>query len=402
MYQHDEKIDKKKIKLISFISFLMGFLQALFIYVISTYFKEVSGTENIGPFYLVSYVVVLIILLNLHKLIKTVGKSNALFFSLLFKIVSLAFMLILPPSPASLVFLMLYIISGSIEWVSLDVVLESFSMDNMSGRIRGKHLTVVNLGFLLGPFLSTKIIASFGYSGIFGVLLVVNALILIIAIIGLRKVNHRFDGEVKVKELIKKVYARKNISRIYLISFALEFFYALAVIYTPIYLLDIGMSWEKIGWIFTAMLIPFVILQYPMGLLADKKIGEKELIIISLVIVAISTLAIYFIGSTSILIWSLVLFSTRIGAAILEIMRDSYFYKRIDGHDIDLINFFRTAQSTAYIVSAVVAFLIFRFFPGGQPIKIIFLAVAATVFLSIYPAVRLKDNPCEAEMNCKK
>jgi MFS family permease len=230
----------------------------------------------------------------------------------------------------------------------------------------------------------------------------IYAIILIIALIGLRQVNHRFDGEVKVKELVKKVYARKNISRIYLVSFVLEFFYALAVIYTPIYLLDIGMSWEKIGWIFTAMLIPFVILQYPMGLLADKKIGEKELIITSLIIVSISTLAIYFIGSASILIWSLVLFSTRIGAAILEIMRDSYFYKRIDGNDIDLINFFRTAQSAAYIVSAVVAFLIFKLFPGGQPIKLIFLAVAAMVFLALYPAARLKDNLCEAEMNCKK
>ena len=50
---HQEKIDKQKIKQISFISFLMGFAQAVMIYVMSSYFKQVAGTENVGFFYYV-------------------------------------------------------------------------------------------------------------------------------------------------------------------------------------------------------------------------------------------------------------------------------------------------------------------------------------------------------------
>lgn len=394
---HDEKMDKGKIKLINFIAFSMGFLQALFIYVISTYFKEASGTENIGPFYLISYGVILFILLNLHKAVRFLGKSNVFYFALLFKIISLVLLLVFPPSYSSIVFLMFYIIFGVIEWVSMDVILESFSIDNMSGRIRGKHLTILNAGFLLGPLVSTQIIGQFGYNGIFFILLLMNSLLFIVALLGLRNVNHRFEKRLSIADLIKKVAKKKNVQRIYWVSFALEFFYALAVVYTPIYLLNLGMSWERIGWIFTFMLIPFVILQYPMGLLADKKMGEKEMIIISLIIIAISTIAIYCIAPVSVFAWSLVLFSSRIGAAILEILRDSYFYKRIDGHDVDLINFFKTAQPVAYIFSAVIAFSIFEIFPSN-PIRIIFIAIAAVVLLAVYPAWKLVDNKCEKEI----
>lgn len=398
MYKHDEQMDKGKIKLINFISFLMGFIQALFIYVISTYFKEASGTENVGPFYLITFGIVLIIIFNLHKAFRKIGKSNVFIFSLIFKIVSVVFLLVLPPSPLSIAMLMAYIIFASIEWVSMDVILESFSIDNMSGRIRGKHLTVLNLGFLLGPFISTQIVGKFGFEGIFVILLFVNSFMFLISLIGLRNVNHRFEAKLGIFQLLKKVRKRKNILRIYWISFALDFFYALAIIYTPIYLLDIGLSWEKIGLIFTAMLVPFVIFQYPIGILADKKTGEKELIIISLLFLAFFTGIIYFIGSTpSILIWSLVLFATRIGAAILEIMRDSYFYKRIDGRDADIIDFFRTTQATSYIFSAIVAFAIFKIFPAN-PIRLIFISIVIVILLALFPALRLADNKCEQEV----
>lgn len=398
MYKHDEQIDKRKINLISFISFLMGFIQALFIYVISTYFKEASGTENIGPFYLITYGIVLLAFFNLHKVFRILGKSNVFLFTLIFKIVSITLLIILPPSSLAVAVLMAYIFFSCIEWVSMDVILEAFSIDNMSGRIRGKHLTVLNLGFLLGPIISTQIVGKFGFEGIFFILFFANSFMFLISLLGLRNVNHRFEDKVGFLELIKKVRKRKNILRIYWISFALDFFYALAIIYTPIYLLDLGFSWANIGWIFTAMLLPFVLLQYPVGILADKKMGEKELIIVSLFFLAFFTGVIYFIGSsTSILIWALVLFATRIGAAILEIMRDSYFYKRIDGHDVDLIDFFRTTQATSYIFSAIIAFAIFRIFPVN-PIRIIFAVIVVVILLVLFPALRLEDNKCEKEM----
>lgn len=385
-------------RLIGLISFLMGFAQAILLYVMSSYFKEASGVENVGLFYLISYAVTLVIFLNLHKIIKIIGKSNAFFFSLFVKIVTIVILMNFLPSPFTTFVLMIYIILGNLEWLSLDIIIESFSTDTMSGRIRGKHLTILNAGLLLGPFVSTSLLAKYDFWGVFLALFLFNALIFVISLLGLANVNHKFEANLSSKALLKKIFKRKNIMRIFYISFALEFFYALMIIYTPIYLRDLGLAWEQVGYIFTIMLVPFVLVQYPMGVLADKKYGEKEFIIFSLVIMAASTLAVFFIGSKDVFIWSVALFSTRIGAALLEILRDSYFFKRIDAHDVDVIDFFRTAQSAAYIAASAISFIALLFFS----VKSIFIIVAAIVFSALIPAISLVDNKCEREILAKK
>jgi len=252
----------------------------------------------------------------------------------------------------------------------------------------------MNAGLLLGPFVSTSVLEKFDFSGVFLVLFIFNSLIFMVSLLGLRNVNHKFEANLTARGLFRKVIKRKNILRAYYVSFALEFFYALMIIYTPIYLRDLGMSWEQIGYVFTVMLLPFVFVQYPMGILADKKYGEKEFIIFSLIIMAVSTLAIFFISSTDVILWSTILFTTRIGAALIEVLRDSYFFKRIDARDVDIIDFFRTAQSVAYICAAIVSVIVLLFFSA----KAIFFIIAVVVFSALIPAIKLQDNKCEREI----
>lgn len=390
---HDEKLEKKKVDLISYVSFLMGFSQAMLVYVMAYYFKIAAGTEDVGIFYFVSYVIGLIVLLNLHKIVRKLGKSNVFYFSILSSIVCAALLVFSSPSIWGIALLMLYIIFINLTWVSMDVILESFSTDSMSGRIRGLHLTVINLGYLVGPFLSTKVLEKFDFQGIFVFLLIFNSLVLISSLIGIRNVNHKFEAKLKVKDIFSKVFKRKDILKVYYISFSLDFFYALLVIYTSIYLLNQGISWGQIGIIFTIMLIPFVVLQYPVGFLADKKLGEKEMLIFSIIFMGISSGVIYFISSSNIWIWASVLLASRIGASMLEVLRDSYFYKKIDGHDIDLINFFRTSMPLGYILATGISFPLLLFFP----VKSVFLLVSAVVFSALIPAFLLEDNKCEKE-----
>ena len=284
--------------------------------------------------------------------------------------------------------LMAYVIITGLEWVSLDAILENFSCDKESGRIRGKHLTILNLGFILGPFLSTRLLDQYDFFGVFLFLLIFNAVIFIFSLIGLRDANSSFKRDISVVKLLKKVLKRKNILAIYYIAFVLDFFYAIMIIYTPIYLLDLGFDWKQIGMIFTAMLLPFVILQYPLGVLADEKVGERKLLIFGLFVMLVFTLAFYFTHSTSVLLWSIVLFGTRIGAAMIEVLRDSYFYKRIDGNDVDLIDFFRTASPVGYIMAAFFSFIILLFFP----LVWLFVFLSGVIASALIPAWHLLEN----------
>jgi len=397
--KHKEKLDENKIKLMTFITFLLGFAQAILIYVMSSYFKLAIGTENVGIFYAVSYIIFLVILLNLHKVVRVLGKANVFYFSLFAKLIVIFGLILLEPSKAGMILMILYIILGHIEWVVLDLIIEGVSTDQMSGRIRGVHLTILNAGFLFGPFVSTYILDNMGYHGVFIFSLILNIFVFIFGLIGLRNVNDKFEQKLKVADILKKVFARKNIMRIYYISFVLEFFYALMVIYTPIYLIDLGFSWGDIGKIFSVMLIPFVIFQYPAGLWTDKKIGEKELLFFSLLAMGVSTMLIYFMGTGSVVKWALILFTTRIGASLIEIIRDSYFYKRIDCRDVDVVDFFRTSMPVAYIFATVLSSFVFLFLP----VKFVFVLTGLIVFSALWPAYHLTDNKSEKEMEkaCK-
>ncbi len=391
---HKEKLDRKKIRIIHWISFFIGFTQSVLIYVMSSYFKEISGQENLGGFYFVSYFFILVILLNLHKLMSSFGKS-AVFCLLVLASIILSFgLILLPNSWWGIALMMAYIIASMLAWVSTDVILESFSTDAMSGRIRGVHLTFLNMGFLFGPFVSTRILEKFDFNGIFAFLVISNSLILITALLKLRSVSYKCLKKESILGLVKNVMKRKNVVRIYYIAFILEFFFSLLVIYTPIYLLNNGMTWNQIGIIFTYMLIPFVIFQIPVGFLADKKMGEKELLILALAFMGISTFALYFISSFTVFVWAVALFATRVGAALVEILRDSYFYKRIDAGDVDTINFFRTALPMGNMAAAILSFVLLI----NLPLQFIFILVSLIVFTALYPALKLQDSRSEAEI----
>ncbi|MFZ2192785.1 MAG: MFS transporter [Candidatus Moraniibacteriota bacterium] len=391
MKKHQEHLNRKKLWTINLASFLLGFSDAVLIYITSTYFELASGTENVGVFYLVSYVVLLLILLNLHKLAKILGNTSIFFITLFFKIVILSVLAGSQPGVLGILMLMAYVIITGLEWVSLDAILEKFSCDNESGRIRGKHLTILNLGFILGPFLSTRLLDQYEFFGVFLFLLIFNMVVFVFSLIKLKDTNSSFKRDISVSKLIKKVLQRKNILAIYYIAFVLDFFYALMIIYTPIYLLSLGLDWKQIGIIFTAMLLPFVVLQYPLGVLADKKNGEKRMLIFGLFMMFLFTTIFYFIRSDNVLIWSVVLFGTRVGAAMLEVLRDSYFYKRIDGNDVDLIDFFRTAMPVGYIMASFCSFVILLFLPLAW----VFVFLALIIASALIPAWYLSENVIE-------
>lgn len=392
--KHVEHKDEKKLKLLSFISFLFGFAQALLMYVTSDYFSKALGSQNVSAFYFIAYVVALIGLLNMHKVVKFLGKSTTFFLFFFTQICFLAFLIFVQPSLLGIILLMLYIVTNYFSWVILDIILEDYSEDKKSGRIRGLHLMILNAGILLGPLVSTNILSEVGFNGLFLATLILNAVMFIIGLIGLNGVNGKFHGNLTIRDIGMKVLTNKDVLNIYVISLALEAFYALMIVYMPLYLIDLGLSWQQIGIVFTIMLIPFVVLEYPIGFLADKKFGEKEMLIVGLLIMGISSASIFLFHTKSMLLWALILLATRIGAATVEILRDSYFYKKIDGRDVDLISFFRTTRSVAYMIATGFSAMLLII----APMKYIFLLIAAVVFIGLYPAIKLIDNKSEEEL----
>ncbi len=390
-----ETFNRNKVRLLSALSFVLGFLDAFLIYILSSYFVQISGEHLVGSFYLIAFVIVLWFLMRLQPIVHTFGSVRFLLVLLIGLIGTSFFLSLHNPSWTGAGVLLLYMVFSNLMWAVMDVLVEDFSSDRVSGRVRGLYLTVMNAGLLLAPILSTRTLDVAGYPGVFTVLGFGYMLVFLTALIGLRGHQTARLPRIAFLSTLKEVMKKKNILLIYGVSWTLEFFYAVMIIYAPILLLSQGFTWERIGFIFTAMLLPFVLVQYPLGIVADKKWGEKELLFGALAILGFSTTVVGFTRSTDIIFWAGLLFLTRLGAAGVEVLRDSYFYKQIGPNDTDIVAFFRTARPTADIAAAGISLLFLSLFS----VHSLFYLVGAVAFGACFAVLRLEDSQSEAELS---
>jgi MFS family permease len=160
------------------------------------------------------------------------------------------------------------------------------------------------------------------------------------------------------------------------------------VIYVPIYLhTGLGFAWSELGIIFTVMLLPFVLFEWPAGELADRLWGEKEIMSAGFLITCASLIVMPFVGKVF-WAWMVILFVSRVGASLIESMTESYFFKHINASDTGLISIFRLTRSVSFAFGATLGVLALNFFSFEK----IFFVVAVLVLFGLKESLSLKDT----------
>ena len=136
------------------------------------------------------------------------------------------------------------------------------------------------------------------------------------------------------------------------------------------------------------MLVPYVLIEYPAGRIADTLLGEKELMIAGFLIAGASTAVLFLLDSTSVWVWCAVLFMTRVGTALIECMTETYFFKKIDGDDTSILSIFRMLRPLAYAIGPLAAGLILAFLN----ISYLWLILAVIMVLGIIHPLALNDT----------
>jgi MFS family permease len=170
--------------------------------------------------------------------------------------------------------------------------------------------------------------------------------------------------------------------------FILEAFFTIIVAWSPIYLTKImGFSWPEVGIMFTVALLPFVLLEWPVGEFADRWWGEKEMMATGFLITGLSLLIMPFLGKVF-WAWMLVLFISRIGASLVEATTESYFFKKINSSETGFLSIFRLTRAMGVICGISIGFLTLLFFSYEK----IFFAMAIVIFFGLKESFRLKDT----------
>ncbi len=170
----------------------------------------------------------------------------------------------------------------------------------------------------------------------------------------------------------------------------LQFFYHLAPLYIPLYLhTALGFAWSDLGWVFAVMLLPFVFVEYPAGVIADRWLGDKELMIAGFVITGLAFGSIAFItSSTPLIVVALILFVSRIGAALSEAMIEGHFFRRVSEKDANTISVFRMMRPVGALVAPVFASVLLV---AGNYTGFFQVSGALVVALGILVTIPLKD-----------
>lgn len=266
----------------------------------------------------------------------------------------------------------------------LDILLETtVSEEGTTGRVRAIFLTAWNIAALAAPLLVGALLArSDAYGHVFFASAV--ALIPFIVLLTVRTLPRGIPPKLSsVRDTLACIMRDRDLAAVTFGHLLLYMFFVWAPFYTPIYLhTELGIPWSDLGCVFSIMLLPYILIQYPAGLLADRVFGDKELMLAGFILAGLSFAAVgLFTSSTPLMVIIIVLFVSRIGATLIEGMTEGHFFRRMSEKDVNAISVFRgiwplTELTAPIIGSAILIFGNYQLFfmlTGG------FIAVAGAI-----------------------
>ncbi len=332
----------------------------------------------------------IILFLFAPKLVRRFGKRSLLVFFLLFVILATLSLAFAQTSSGILISFLAYSSVLFMIYYCLDIFLEELSINTKTGEIRGIYFTIINLGIALGPLLLATLAREEELKSVYLAAAFMLVPPILLAIFSLKSRLPKWHGLYHHEVFLpfKVWWQTKNIRRITLARLVLEFFFAFMVIYTPIYLHTIiGFEWIELGVVFTVALLPFVLLEWPAGELADHFLGEKEMLGAGFFITSVALLTMPFLGKVF-LGWMIILLISRIGASLIEIMTESYFFKHINASDTGLISIFRLTRPVSVVLGATAGALTLSLFSFEK----IFFVLAVVIMLGFRESLYLKDT----------
>lgn len=372
-----------------------SFNYALPLYINSTFLNQFIPTEEaVGLVFAVSALLTIVATLLLPRALKKFGNYRTTLTAILMEIVVLLCLAIFNNAEVIIPLFVLNQTLLNILYLNLDTFLEFFSSNKTTGSTRGIFLTLINIAVVVAPFLTGMVLSDDPQNHHLGriYLLAASCMVVTYFIVERNLRNHADPvyANPSFRETLHVVAESHDLHSIIFTHFLLNFFYTWMVIYTPIYLHEhMGIALGDILTIIIPIaLIPFVVFQVFLGKLADTKFGEKEILALGFFIMAVSTGILALITSSNIFIWAAALFMTRVGASAVEIMAESYFYKKINAGDMHIITFMRTIRSSAYLVGPVLGSLVLAF----VDYRFLFVILGAIVALGIPYSLSIKDT----------
>ncbi len=362
-----------------FVSSLLLAFNFFFVYFINSSFIEtVVGQRYVATFFAIGAVLNIALFMNTSRILRKYGNFKlTLYLSLLEIVILLGIGSIGIPWVVVTLFVLHQALSPVLLY-TLDIFLEKFSTAANIGSIRGTYLTMMNIPPVIAPVIVGIILLKPEYWKIYFISAIFLIPFIIIMIMNFKKFEDPEYTPASLTDSLKSFFSNVNLSNIFKDNLILHFFYAVMVIYMPIYLNNtIGFTWPEIGTMFSIMLLPFILFQIPLGSIEDRNHDEKQVLVTGFLIMSIATILMSFVVEKNFILWTALLFISRVGASFVEVSSENYFFRHIRSENASYVSIFRMTRSLPYLVIPAMSYLVICYF-GAQ---YVFLIMGLIVFL---------------------
>lgn len=369
-------------------SIIFTFINLVTSYSSSTYLERFVPTETVGLLFAVSAAIAIVLSLTLPRLLRHIGNVNTALLLITFVTIALLFLGLAPSTPVVIGAFIAYLSLAPQVFLNIDIFLEALigTNEGSTGTRRGLILTLMSaaafvsplaMGYIIGP---ENNLAQVYFVGA-GAGLVLIALI----VSRFRQFLDPAYTTIRVRDMLRDAARDSDIRTVMTTQFLLQFFYTWAVVYIPLYLAStIGFDWPTISTILAAGLLAFVIFEYPTGYVADRHLGEKEMMAFGFVFLALAAAAMSFMAGYGVVGWMALMFVSRIGASLVEVTTESYFFKKVDGNQPNLIGLFRLMRPLANLLGTIAGSISLFFLPFHLIFLVLAVVMASGVFITSF------------------
>ncbi len=297
------------------------------------------------------------------------------------------------PSFAAIILITIQMALAPLIWYTLDLFLENATLDEgRTGHMRGLFLTSGNVALVAAPVLIGFVL---GTTNAYGRIFFAAAISMLV-FVGILVTRQRFLADEKIIDpgslwqTLIRLLRNPEIRSVLIANTLLQSFYIWAPVYVPLYLhAELGIPWSALGPIFALMLLPFLLIELPMGFLEDKFRGARAVMATGFAITGASLASFAFItASTSLAVIATVLIFTRIGAALIEITAETSFFRDVGGQDAESVSFFRMTRPLGMLIGPIFG----SFFLLFVTLQAVFIPLGILCFFGIPFALRIKDG----------
>jgi MFS family permease len=347
-----------------FANFFLSLLTALAVYALLPYLSTLMPTAYSGLVVAAGGLVSLALFPLLPRLVARHGAQRL---ALTFALIEMLALFVLAAAPGILASILLIVVVVTLQpflFYELDLLLEAVSAEKESaGRVRAAFLTAWNLGSFVAPLIIGVLLANSDAYGRLFIAAAAAATPFIVLFASRRLPSGSVSEPSRMIDTLSCIVHNRDLLAVTIGHAILWLFYVWAPLYTPLYLHNVlGISWADLSWIFSIMLIPYVLLEYPAGWVADRFLGDKDLMFAGFLIAggALASISLLTPQSSLLVILGILLVS-RSGAALVESMTEGHFFRRVTEKDINSVSIFRGAWPLAYVIAPVIGSIILYF-----------------------------------------